>query len=38
MGCHMFKAKRLGDLVVRLLKIGSFFQRVFSFFIHGIGV
>jgi len=31
----MFKAKRLGDLVVRLLKIGSFFQRVASF---GLGV
>ena len=35
MGCHMFKAKRLGDLVVRFLKIGSFFQRVVSF---GLGV
>ena len=35
MGCHMFKAKRLGDLIVRLLKIGSFFQRVASF---GLGV
>lgn len=35
MGCHMFKAKRLMDLVVRLLKISSFFQCVVSF---GLGV